>query len=367
MSAASNRGPAALGRSIAEELAPHYSRFHVAERLLLTGHSHQAWPDVAREGPIEAWDDAARDVDDKWERAMLKADRVRRGYARLLGDSTGAIALGVNTHELVIRFLSALPLRERPRLVSTDGEFHTLRRQLDRLSEERPLEVVRIAAHPAATLAERLAAQVDARTAAVLVSSVLFESAHIVPGLAATLAACRRVGAELLVDAYHQLDVVPCALERDGLAEAFVVGGGTSTASSGRATPFCGCPGTRPLPSGDHRLVQRVRRALPRGARDRFRMRAGAARWAGATYDPTSHYRAARVLDFFESHGLTPERLHEVSQHQVGLLASEFDRLDLDARVITRDRATPLAGVGGFLALQSRQAGELAARLDARE
>jgi len=27
-------------------LSPHYSRFRVAERLLLTGHSHQAWPDV---------------------------------------------------------------------------------------------------------------------------------------------------------------------------------------------------------------------------------------------------------------------------------------------------------------------------------
>ena len=31
-------------------LAPHYSRFRVGERLLLTGHSHQAWPDVALEG-----------------------------------------------------------------------------------------------------------------------------------------------------------------------------------------------------------------------------------------------------------------------------------------------------------------------------
>ena len=27
-------------------LARHYTRFRVAERVLLTGHSHQAWPDV---------------------------------------------------------------------------------------------------------------------------------------------------------------------------------------------------------------------------------------------------------------------------------------------------------------------------------
>ena len=32
------------------DLAVHYSRFRVAERLLLTGHSHQAWPDGGFEG-----------------------------------------------------------------------------------------------------------------------------------------------------------------------------------------------------------------------------------------------------------------------------------------------------------------------------
>ena len=62
-------------------LAPHYSAFRVSERLLLTGHSHQAWPDCARDGHLEAWDDAAELVDDKWERAFAKADRVRRGFA----------------------------------------------------------------------------------------------------------------------------------------------------------------------------------------------------------------------------------------------------------------------------------------------
>src|SRR5262245_4590614 len=96
-------------------LARHYSRFRVAERLLLTGHSHQAWPDAGFDGQIEAWNDAAECVDDKWERAAEKADRVRRGYARLLGDREGAIALGTSTHELVIRMLSALPLDGRPR------------------------------------------------------------------------------------------------------------------------------------------------------------------------------------------------------------------------------------------------------------
>ena len=72
---------------------------------------------------------------------------------------------------------------------------------------------MKVAATPAGTLAERLAAVVDDKTAAVLVSAVLYTKAHIVPNLRATLEACERHGAELLVDAYHALNVVPFELK----------------------------------------------------------------------------------------------------------------------------------------------------------
>src|SRR5207237_7728403 len=51
----------------------------------------------------------------------------------------------------------------------------------------------------------------------------------------------------------------------------------------------------------------------------------GAARFAGATYDPTSHYRAARVFDFFVEQGLTTALLRPVSQPMVGLLGELID------------------------------------------
>ena len=73
----------------------------------------------------------------------------------------------------------------------------------------------------------------------------------------------------------------------------------------------------------------------------------------GATYDPTSHYRAARVFDFFAEMQLDAERLRRVSQHQVGLLCAEFDALDLDPEVIDRDRTVTLKELGGFLALEA--------------
>jgi kynureninase len=352
-------------------LAPHYSRFRVAERLLLTGHSHQAWPDCAREGQILAWDDAAAAVDGKWPRAFEQAERVRRGYAERLGDTGGAglYVLAANTHDVLVRFLSALPLRRRPRLLTTDGEFHTVRRQLDRLEEE-GIAVTRIpvgAGTEAESVTARLAAAVDDTTAAVLVSSVFFRNAFIAEGFAPLAAACHRVGAELLVDTYHTVNAIPFELAAHGLEDAFLVGGGYKYCQLGEGNCFLRVPAARsatfrPVITGWYGEFSALGERTPSG---QVSYGEGPDRWAGATYDPTSHYRAAAVWAFFDRMDLTPERLRQVSQHQVGLLAESFDALDLPPAVITRDRALPLERIAGFLALTTPRAGEFSDRLRA--
>jgi kynureninase len=383
-------------------LSPHYSRFRVAERLLLTGHSHQAWPDRAFEGQQQAWLDAAHFADDKWAPAFAKADRVRRGFARLMDDPDGAIALGHSTHDLVVKLLSALPLRTRPRIVTTDGEFHSARRQLDRLAEE-GVELVKVSCSPADAVADRLAKAVDDRTALVLVSCVLFGNAQIVPGLGRVMERCEAVGAELLVDAYHALNVLDWSLRREGLERAFVTGGGYKYCQLGEGNSFLRIPPGRELRpvitgwfsefgmltkrspfagpaaqaegerAGDPASSAREARAVATGAAagavrpGQVGYGAGAAAFASATYDPTSHYRAAAVFDFFEDQDLAPAFLREVSQHQVGLLARRFDELDLDPKVVSRDRSVPVERIGGFLALQSPRAGELRRALRERD
>jgi len=346
-------------------LAPHYARFRVAERLLLTGHSHQAWPDVGFAAQQQAWLDAAELVDEKWDRAFTMADQVRAGFARLLDDPGGHIALGTSTHELVVRFLSALPLAQRPRLVTTDGEFHTLRRQLDRLAEA-GIEIIRVPSRPAELVAERLAKMVTDRTAAVLVSAVLYENAHIVGDLDLALEACRRFGAELLVDAYHALDVLPFSLVAERLEGAYVVGGGYKYCQLGEGNAFLRLPADcalRPVVTG---WFSEFGLLASSPAPGQVPYGPGPARFAGATYDPTSHYRAAAVFEFFERHRLAPALLRVVSQHQVGLLARAFDDLGLDPRVIDRDRSVPLDRIGGFLALSAPQAGALSSALRQR-
>jgi kynureninase len=179
-------------------------------------------------------------------------------------------------------------------------------------------------------------------------------------------ASCRRYGARLLVDAYHALNVVPFSLADEGLGDAFIVGGGYKYCQLGEGNCFLRLPpdsGLRPVITG---WFSEFTVLADRQGSERVAYGQGGDRFAGATYDPTSHYRAVAVFDFFRERGLGAGLLREVSQHQIGLLASSFDALDLDPAVLSRDRACPLEEIGGFLALRSPVAATLVPSLRAR-
>ena len=69
----------------------------------------------------------------------------------------------------------------------------------------------------------------------------------------------------------------------------------------------------------------------------------GPARFAGATYDFTSHYRGAAVFKFFEQQRLTANALRALSQRQLEVLVSA---LGIETEVALHE-------TGGFLALRT--------------
>ncbi|KYG03066.1 hypothetical protein BE18_11185, partial [Sorangium cellulosum] len=224
-----------------------YSRFLApaqgeAPRILLTGHSHQAWPDVARDALAACFDDAARLVDDKWDDAVFpKRAAVGAAILERMGFDRGDdIAFGQNTHELVYRLISSLPRRDRPRIVTTDGEFHSLRRQLARLGED-GVEVAWVSVEPRRSLADRLLAALVPGTAMLAISAVLFESATVVPRLDEIVARAAEIGAVPLVDAYHAFNVVPIAWG-SAAPHVFAVAGGYKYAAMGEGLCWMRAP-----------------------------------------------------------------------------------------------------------------------------
>lgn len=344
-----------------ERLRPHYRAFLESsrerhDRVLLTGHSHQAWPDVAREGLLLAFDVAAEHVDDKWGAVFEAQDELRTHVATRIGARPSEIAFGQNTHELVVRFLSGLPLAKRPRLVTTSGEFHSADRQLRRLAEQ-GLDVVFVDVEPVATLAERIAKEVDDRTSAVVVSTVLFGSASVVPGLDALVTATRARGAEILLDAYHAFDVVPFTVPEG----AFLVAGGYKYAQWGEGACFLRVPeGARHRPVVTGWFAGFAQLDGHRGGEVGY-ADDGATRYAGSTFDPASFFRARAVARFFDAQGLTPEVLRATSLAQTGRILEHVSALPVEV-------VTPRApeARAGFVALRTPKARELVQELRSR-
>lgn len=338
-------------------LRPHYRAFLGAhpQRVLLTGHSHQAWPDVARDGMNEAFDLAAAHVDDKWAAVESAQDDLRAHIAARIGCAPRELAFAPNTHELVARFLSAMPLRSRPKIVTSSGEFHSAHRQLSRLAEE-GFEVVFVDAAPATTLAERVLATVCDRTSAVILSTVLFGSAGIVPGLPDLVEGASNKGARVLLDGYHAFDVVPTSLPE----RAFFVAGGYKYAQWGEGVCFLRVPpheALRPVYTGWFAGFSTLSHG--RGTGEVGYGPDGAARFAGSTFDPTSTFRARRVARFFEEHGMTPAALRATSLAQTSRILAATS--ELPGVTVVTPRAD--SERGGFVALRTPRAGELSRAL----
>lgn len=352
----------AVGDFDQEALRAAYGRFlnAVPGRILLTGHSHQAWPDVAEDALAQAFDDAARLVDHKWSEAVFpKIQAVGAAILERMGfPRSDAIAFGKSTHELAYRLITCLPPPQtRPRVVTTDGEFHSLHRQLRRLAEE-GMDVAWVPARPREELAERILEALIPGTAMLALSAVLFEDAYIVPRLSEILERATSIGAVPLVDAYHAFNVVP--LEWGPAKDRiFVTAGGYKYAAFGEGICWLrvptGCE-LRPVYTGWFADFGAL--SGERGGEVSYGP--GGERFAGATFDPTSFYRAEAVLKHWERFGLTPERLRAISLRQTERILQRFDAAGLGDRIASSREG---ARRGGFVAVHTEEAASIVARL----
>lgn len=357
-------------------LAPLYQDFQVHARALLTGHSHQAWPDCAKQGVLAAYQDAALHADDKWERALRKAERVRQGFAERLDDPTGAYVLGQNVHELFVRWCSALPAyqdqktKSQPRpMLCSEGEFHSLRRQLDRWREYGlPLQTLPHTPKVATQFAEILASKPKAHFGAVILSAVGYLQGLWVPNLDQLAQIARDKETPLLIDAYHAINVTTFSVQTLDLHDAFIVGGGYKYCQLGEGACFLRIPqhlSARPGITGWFAEFELRDRVDPTSHQVHYPL--GPAAFAGSTYDPTSHYRAAAVFDHFDRLDLTPKRLAAINQRQLTRLKEQLVALGLPPQRIALAHETKAPQRAGFLALRTPFAQTLSQALRAHQ
>lgn len=358
-------------RAIVDELSdrirPHYSRFLAGrdEQCLLTGHSHQAWPDISREAQLACWDDAATLVDGKWGKVLgeVLPEFQAQVTGRLGAERPQDLCLAPNTHELVYRLASCFP--SDGRVVTSDSEFHSLRRQLTRLAED-GLQVTRVPVEGEGgpeTFAERFCAALESqRPDWCAVSQVFFTTSRVLTDLPAILQTAAALGIPALVDTYHAYNVI----EIEAAAwpgTVFVTGGGYKYAQTGEGACWLHLPADasafRPRTTGwfaDFANLEAPPEAQVTYAQDGFR-------FMGATFDPSGLYRGVWTQRWMDQLGLTPERLQAHARASTQHLVDRYDELDLAGRGVELASPRDPAARGAFVSLRTPKAVSLSASL----
>ena len=288
------------------------------ERLHFAAHSHHLWPDASFEGHVQAWNDAARLADRKWDKVMgeLWPEAQAEIAAELGTGAPEAIVFSSNTHDFLVRLVTAAPRKsEQLRVLTTDGEVHSARRQFARWEEEGWIAVDRLATEPFETFSERFLNA--ARTGAhdfIFVSQVQFGSGRIFDRVKELTALGRPEGPWIAIDGYHAFMAIDRPFREIAAQTAFYLGGGYKYAMSGEGCAFLHAPagfGPRPPVTGWYAEFEDL--SLPPGS---VGYAGDASRFLGATFDPSALYRFTAIRRMLAENGLTTAR---ISAHVAGL------------------------------------------------
>jgi selenocysteine lyase/cysteine desulfurase len=326
-------------------------------------HSHHPWPDVTLAAQEQAWRDAARLLDRKWEHIFSEIiPAAQKHIARQLAlPDPSSIAFGPNTHSFVLRLLSCLP--PNPRILTTSSEFMSFSRQIARLEEEGLVSVTRVATEPFDTFEQRFAAEAaKGGHDLVFLSHVFFDSGFVVGDLAAIVKAVPSRETFIVIDGYHAFMAVP--VDFSALASrCFYLAGGYKYAMAGEGACFLHCPpgyGPRPRDTGWYAGFS----ALEGGGGGVPYAQDGS-RFLGATFDVSALYRFNAVQDWLVRENLDVAKMLEHVRGIERAFLAEIDKSSgpLNSRMLL---VPDESRRGRFLAFRTPDAAAITAKLAAQ-
>ena len=327
------------------------------ERLHFAAHSHHLWPDASFDGQLRAWVEANRFADRKWD--VIFGDVVPEAQGHVARElnlpSPDSVVFAPNTHELLLRIVSGVEARP-VRILSTDGEFHSFRRQSQRWEESGDAVLTRVPLEPFDTFPDRF---IDAaRTGGfdlIVVSQVFFRTGQVFDRIGELAALADPAGPWVLLDGYHGFMATPTDLS--AVADRiFYVAGGYKYAMAGEGACFLHAPpGFCPRPVITGWFAEFGDLEGPPGG---VQYRTDGGRFWGATFDASALYRFNGVRRMLDEAGLTTAA---IADHARGLMRRFQDAMTAGkaGSLAAAELINPVAGDGGrarFLAFRHPEA-----------
>lgn len=333
-------------------------------RLHFAAHSHHLWPDASYEGHVAAWEDAAVLADRKWEKIFAETmPRAQENVAHELRlPDPRTIAFTANTHEFLSRVFVTRWCGKPLDVLTSDGEFHSFRRQSARWEEGGFVKRRIVACEPFATFTERFLAAARERTPDVtFLSHVMFRTGLRFDGIEELAGYARPDGTWVMLDLYHSFMAMPCDFSRVA-DRVFLLGGGYKYAMAGENACYLHAPpgfAPRPLHTGwfaDFGAIE-ARQGEVAYPED-------GARFMGATFDATGIYRLNAVCAALANEGLDTETISErcaaLRETMAGMIAAGGAGVLREAEVL---RPNTEGRHARFLALRHPKATEWKAKL----
>ena len=292
-------------------------------------HSHYYWPDVTRQAMLDFWDDSAKYVDEKWTYFYTsKVPVAQKHIAQSLNlNNPEQIVFAPNTHEFVMRILSCLDWTRKVRVLTTDSEFYSFERQINRLGEMEQFEITKIPVFPFENFEERFIQAIEHQTFdLVFFSQVFFNSGIPVRSLESIVESVKNPMTIVVIDGYHGFRSIPTDLGKIQ-NRVFYLAGSYKYAQAGEGCCFLHVPPNttlRPAYTGwfaDFATLGKEKDGKVNYAGD-------GNRFAGATLDFSALYRLISVFELFKNEGLTQDLIHAYIQRMQNSFLEEIAKYD---------------------------------------
>ncbi len=271
-------------------------------------HSHHYWPDCTRKAQLEYWEDSSKMVDDKWEYIFSKKiPRAQELLSEVLNFTRSSdITFAPNTHELVNRILSSFD--GKIKLLTTDSEFYSFSRQLNRLIEAGIIEATIIATLPFESFEERFIQESKSGYDIVFTSHVFFNSGLAINNLENFVEEISKNNSNIIIDGYHAFMALPINLSSIG-DKIFYLAGSYKYLGAGEGCCFMTIPKDcklRPKNTGWFAELS----TLDNVNENQIGFPNDGLRFAGSTLDFTSLYRMVSVLEMYEREEINSDFIH---------------------------------------------------------